>query len=312
MNIKQYFIVITLLIIGLIQGCGSVATRAEPEKLTEDELAAKKERQKQWNLVKHKLTLNGPDGWIELRDGSREYFIRFGTLRGRHIPNFNRDLEEIQELDISKCCDIIVKEFDGSTSKINTSRVKFTQVATWLGERPNEYYNNQQTYELALVLTEKTTGQPYTKLFPHFNNIVKIEINGNQKEWNALPGGRIHTKLNFNDGKLIGAYKEEIRKITESLLINAKTNGWFESIPRNIPSRLLFRVRARLEAKTTSKWNCIEGVDLVNGVESLQKPIECLQATKEIRLINKGYALSQNATPIAYMLLLSEIKRDLN
>ena len=254
---------------------------------------------------------NGPTGVI-VTDEGRFKFLRIGNLKERHVlevrlgyeSNEYVPIEEIAKIEFpKKCCDFDVTLRDGRTKSVNqvhlTNRTSPNSISSYgVGK-----------YGLPVVLIDSESGQPYTRIFSNLRGIQAILLD-DPSIWKSKPVDVISTKFEISSPNRMDKYTQKLRIEANQLYLDATNNGWIKLLPdgKLTPQLMEYLKYELLSISRDSECNG----DAVVGVTSLEAPLRCRVAARELNLvIGRGYSLVTDVTPLSSIIVLNKIKKDL-
>ncbi len=254
---------------------------------------------------------NGPTGVI-VTDEGRFKFLRIGNLKERHVlevrlgyeTNEYVPIEEIAKIEFpKKCCDFDVTLRDSRTKSVN--QVHLTQNTS-----PNSISSyGGGLFGLPVVLIDPESRQPYTRIFSNIRGIQEILFD-DPSIWKSKPADAISTKIDISSPDRIAKYTEKLRTEANQLYLNATNKSWIKLLPNGkLTPQLLDHLKYELGSISRDP-EC--GGDAVLGVKSLEAPLRCRVAARELKLvIEGGYSLVTDVTPLSSIIVLNKIKKDL-
>jgi hypothetical protein len=281
-----------------------------PERVERRE-AQQKEREAQQKEYVARKTQNGPTG-VVVTDEGRFKFLRIGNLKERHVlevifgnkSNEYFPIEEIAKIEFpKKCCDFDVTLRDGRTKSFN-----HIHLINRTGPNSSSSYGVGQ-YGLPFVLIDPESGQPYTRIFSNLIGIQAILLD-DTSIWKAKPADVITTKFDISSPSRIDKYTQKLRLEANLLYADATNKGWIKLLPDGkLTPQLIDRLE--YELKSISSDSECSG-DAVVGVTSLEAPLRCRVAARELNLVIRGgYSLVTDVTPLSSIIVLNKIKEDL-
>lgn len=254
---------------------------------------------------------NGPTGWL-VTDKGRVKFLRLGTLAERHVVEVELEnagetvpIEEIARIDFHPtCCDFDVKLKDGRRKTRNMSSLRHRG-----GPNMSSTYGAGK-FGLPVVVIDPESGQPYTRLFSNFVGVRSIEPDPNAASWSALPGGSMATSFQLASQTGADRYTQQLRKRAKQLHAEATSDGWIKLLPEGKLTPQLSR-HLESELRALSSASACEG-DEVAGVADLEAFAQCRVAARELKLVVQGgYSLVVEVTPLSTIIVLEKLKHDL-
>lgn len=105
-------------------------------------------------------------------------------------------------------------------------------------------------------------------------------------------------------------YTQKLRVEANQLYVDATNNGWIKLLPGGkLTPQLMDHLKYELE-RISRDSEC--SGDAVVGVTSLEAPLRCSVAARELNLvIGGGYSLVTDVTPLSSIIVLNKIKKDL-
>lgn len=256
-------------------------------------------------------TQNGPTG-VVVTDEGRFKFLRIGNLKERHVlevrlgyeSNEYVPIEEIAKIEFpKKCCDFDVTLRDGRTKSVNqihlTNRTSPNSISSYgVGK-----------FGLPIVLIDPESGQPYTRIFSNLRGIQAILLD-ETSIWKAKPVDVITTTFDISSPNRMDKYTQKLRAEANQLYVEATNNGWIKLLTDGKLTRQLMN-HLKYELGSISRDSECSG-DAVVGVTSLEAPLRCRVAARELNLvIGGGYSLVTDVTPLSSIIVLNKIKKDL-
>jgi hypothetical protein len=256
-------------------------------------------------------TQNGPTG-VVVTDEGRFKFLRIGNLKERHVlevrlgyeSNEYVPIEEIAKIEFpKKCCDIDVTLRDGRAKSVNE-----THLINRTSPNSTSSYGAGK-YGLPIVLIDPESGQPYTRIFSNLRGIQAILLD-DTSIWKAKPADVITTKFDVSSQSRMDKYTQKLRLEANLLYTDATNNGWIKLLPDGKLTPWLID-HLIYELHRISRDSECSG-DAVVGVTSLEAPLRCRIAARELNLVIRGgYSLVTDVTPLSSIIVLTKIKKDL-
>lgn len=265
-------------------------------------LEAKKRR------FEERSAFNGPSGWLETSEG-RLRFLRVGNLKSRQALQFEMgpqglsiDGDDLLKIEFPQCCDIIVTLRNGTTAKANMVALTY-----WRG------FNMLSTYGsdgMPFVVVDPVSGQPYTRLLSPLTGIKSIAFDP-PASWKDKRLEELKTTFDPRSDEVFSAYLEKLRAQASARYRDAERKGWLQMLP---DGKLTPRLSTHLEYELRRIGHGHEcRGDAVSGLMSVDGLQKCREAKKELDIIVKnGYSLATSVTPLATLIVLEKIQRDLN
>ncbi|KGJ89606.1 hypothetical protein [Colwellia psychrerythraea] len=265
---------------------------------------AKAERKK---LFAKKIKLNGPTGWIYFNN-VKYRLLRIGSLNTSHPIVLEQEvengvnkftyLEDYKEIRRTKSKEgyigMAATLIDGS---IIDSNIKYNE----LGRKGSAVHFGARNHRF--VVLDNESQQPYTLTSWILPDKMVFD---DPSEWKKIKNTKLKSNLS---SLLVKRHNESTVIAIDKLMLKSKDEGWFSLIPNNkINERLLNSMISNL--RSDSRDGCDDGQNLTFGVANLEDYAQCTAAKRELSLINKGYTISVENTPLAYYHLLKTVRND--
>jgi hypothetical protein len=158
-------------------------------------------------------------------------------------------------------------------------------------------------------LIDPESGQPYTRIFSNLKGIQSILLD-DTSIWKATPADVITTKIDISSPSRLDKYTQKLRVEANLLYDDATNKGWIKLLPDGkLTPQLIDHLK--YELRSISRDTECNG-DAVVGVTSLEAPLRCRVAARELNLIvGGGYSLVTDVTPLSSIIVLNKIKKDL-
>jgi hypothetical protein len=213
-------------------------------------------------------------------------------------------IEEIAKIEFpKKCCDFDLTLRDGRTKSVNTTHLNNLSGPNW-----RSLYGAGEN-GLPIVILDPESGQPYTRIFSDLRGIQAILLD-DVTVWKAKPAGVITTTFIISSPSRLDKYIQKLRIEANQSYVEATNNGWIKLLPDGkLTPRLIDHLKSELNSIVRDS-EC--NGDAVVGVTSLEAPLRCRVAFRELNLvIGRGYSLVTDVTPLSSIIVINKIKKDL-
>ncbi|WMS94928.1 hypothetical protein RB215_02305 [Pseudoalteromonas sp. HL-AS2] len=252
---------------------------------------------------------NGPTGVI-VTDEGRFKFLRIGNLKERHVlevllekgTNKYIPIEDISQIKFSE-------NAHGLNVTLRNGRNKSLNTMHLVNRTSPNLLSAYKSSDFPVVMIDPESEQPYTKIFSNLNSIKSIFFD-DTSVWNTEAAAVITTTFDPLSPSRLNTYTQKLRVEANKLYSEAIDNGWIKLLPDGkLTLQLVNHLKYELR-KISKSSECNDNA--VIGITSLDTLLRCRVATRELKLIaGKGYSLVTEVTPLATIIVLNKIKKDL-
>lgn len=267
---------------------------------------AKREREHAKANYEISLKFNGPTGTLITAENSFN-FQRIGYLSKRVVFALWDDDGKREVILFDNIAHILKTESGIELAMHDGSRKEFKKytLALYSGSVSDLSHEN-----FPIVVKDPLSQQPYViSTSPHEIQEIRFDPKVTWKNRPLVP-------LDSDLEKIINAnqpsYLFAMQLMADHQNTLAKKNGWYTQLNEDHISGPLYDGIIRKLNNHAGYSTCSElNLNSRYGA-TIDRVLECRQATKELRLLRKGYPISVKHTPLAIMALVEQLKVDLS
>ncbi|HCJ6871345.1 TPA: hypothetical protein NU929_000460 [Vibrio cholerae] len=267
---------------------------------------AKREREHVKAEYEISLEFNGPTGTLITADDSFN-FQRIGYLSKRVVFALWDGDGKSEVILFDDIAHMVKTESGIELAMHDGSRKEFKKYTLALYSGSVSFLSHEN---LPVVVKDPLTLQPYV-ISTSLQELKEIRF-APKETWENRQLVQIDSDLE----KIINAnqpsYLFTIQLMADHQNTLAKENGWYAQLDAGRINGPLYDGVIRKLKNHVGYDRCSElNLNKRNGA-TIDRVLECRQATEELRLLRKGYAISVKHTPLAIMALVEQLKVDLN